>query len=102
MSFGKRNYLLSIQTLLVFLIVNGTSKTKLAILVFLCCGEILRYSFGIVFLFIFFSVTEHDDGKPIQCIVVPQFGNKLEVEQILTLTLQSGDKLDGELVIDPY
>ena len=62
----------------------------------------MRNSFGIVCLFLFSSVTEHDDGKPIQCIVVPQFGNKVEVQQILTLTLQSGDKLDGELAIDLY
>ena len=42
MSVGKRYYLLRLQTSLVFLILNGMAKTKLAILPFLCCGEIMK------------------------------------------------------------
>ena len=44
MSVGKSDYLSRLQTLLVFLICNGTVKTKLAALVFLYCGEIVKYS----------------------------------------------------------
>ena len=44
MSVGKRDYFLRLQTLLVFLILNGVAKTKLAILPFLCCGEIVKNS----------------------------------------------------------
>ena len=44
--FAKRDYLSRLQTLLVFLILNGTVKTKLAILSFLCCEEILKNSTG--------------------------------------------------------
>ena len=40
MAVGKKDYLSRLQTLLVFLILNGMAKTKLAILPFLCCGEI--------------------------------------------------------------
>ena len=42
MSFGKRDYLLWLESLLVFLILNGTTKRKLEILAFLCCGEIVK------------------------------------------------------------
>ena len=42
MSVGKEDYLLRLQTLLVFLILNGMAKTKLEILPFLCCGEIVK------------------------------------------------------------
>ena len=44
MSVGKRDYLSRLQTLLIFLILNGTAKTKLAILPFLCCEEIVKNS----------------------------------------------------------
>ena len=44
MLVGKRVYLPRLQTLLVFVILNGMSKTKLAILPFLCCGEIVKNS----------------------------------------------------------
>ena len=44
MSVDKRDYLSMLQTLLVFLILNGIAKTKLAILPFLCCGEIVKIS----------------------------------------------------------
>ena len=44
MSVGKMEYLSRLQTLLVLLILNGTAKTKLAILAFLCCGEIVKNS----------------------------------------------------------
>ena len=37
MSVGKR-------ALLVFLILNGRAKTKLAIVAFLCCGRIVKNS----------------------------------------------------------
>ena len=50
MSVGKRDYLLRLQTLLVFSILNGTSKTKLAILAFLCYGEIMKSPSGQKFL----------------------------------------------------
>ena len=46
MSVGKRDYLSRLQTLLVFLILNGIAKTKLAILAFLDCGEIVKNSNG--------------------------------------------------------
>ena len=42
MSFGKRDYLPRLQTLLFILILNGMAKTKFAILPFLCCGEIVK------------------------------------------------------------
>ena len=42
MCIGKRDYRSREQTLLVFLILNGTVKTKLAI--FLCFGEIVQNS----------------------------------------------------------
>ena len=44
MSVDKGNYLSILQTLLVFLILNGTPKTKLAILAFLYCGDIMKNS----------------------------------------------------------
>ena len=44
MSVGKQGYLLRLQTLLVFLILNGMAKMKLDILPFLCCGEIVKNS----------------------------------------------------------
>ena len=44
MSVGKRDYLLRLQTLLVFLILNGMAETKLAIPPFLCCEEIVKNS----------------------------------------------------------
>ena len=44
MSVGKRDCLSRLQTLWVFLILNGMAKTKLAILPFLCCGEIMTNS----------------------------------------------------------
>ena len=40
----KRDNLSRLQTLLVFLILNGMAKTKLAILSFLHCGEIVKNS----------------------------------------------------------
>ena len=43
MSFGKSHYLSRLQTLLVFIILNGMAKTKLAIL---CCREIVKNSMG--------------------------------------------------------
>ena len=42
MSGGKRDYLLRLQTLLVFIILNGMAKMKLAILPFLSCGVIVK------------------------------------------------------------
>ena len=42
MSVGKMDYLSRLQTLLVFLILIGLAKTKLAILPFLYCGEIVK------------------------------------------------------------
>ena len=42
MSVGKRNYISRLQTLLVYLFLNGTAKTKLAILPLLGCGEIVK------------------------------------------------------------
>ena len=52
MSIGKRGYLSWLQALLVFLIVNGTVKTKLATLPFLCCGEIVKNSiYASLFIF---------------------------------------------------
>ena len=45
MSVGKRDYFLRLQTLLVFLILNGVAKTKLAILPFLCCAEVVKNSY---------------------------------------------------------
>ena len=44
MSVGKRDYLSRFQTLLVFLILNGMAKTKLAMLSFLCSEEIVKNS----------------------------------------------------------
>ena len=45
MSVGKRDYYLSrLQTLLVFLILNGMAKRQLAILSLLCFGEIVKNS----------------------------------------------------------
>ena len=44
MSVVKRDYISRLQTLLVFLILNGTAKTKLAILAFLYCGQIVKNS----------------------------------------------------------
>ena len=44
MSVSKRDYLSRLQTLLVSLILNGMAKTKLAILPFSCCGEIVKNS----------------------------------------------------------
>ena len=41
---GKAGYLLRLQTLLVFLILNGKAKMKLVILPFLCCREIVKNS----------------------------------------------------------
>ena len=38
----KRDYIKRLQTLLVFLILNLTERTKLAILAFLYCGEIVK------------------------------------------------------------
>ena len=35
-----------VQTSLVFLILNGMAKAKMAILPFFCCGEIVKNSFG--------------------------------------------------------
>ena len=40
----KRDYLSGLPTLLVFLILSGTAKIKLAILEFLYCGEIVKNS----------------------------------------------------------
>ena len=48
MSVGKRDNLTRFQTLLIFLIVNGMIKTKLAILPILCCEEIVKNSIGYV------------------------------------------------------
>ena len=47
MSVGNRDYLPRLQTLLVFLILNGMAKTKLAILPFLSCGEIMKNAIGL-------------------------------------------------------
>ena len=44
MSLGKIDYLSKLQTLSVFLILNGTAKTKLATLVFLYYEEIVKNS----------------------------------------------------------
>ena len=44
MTFGKMDYLLRLQTLLVLYISNGTVKTKLAILAFFCCEEVMKNS----------------------------------------------------------
>ena len=44
MSVVKGHYISRLQTLLVFLILNGTAKMKLAILAFLYCGEIVKNS----------------------------------------------------------
>ena len=46
MSVGKMDYLSRLQTSLVFLILIGLAKTKLAILPFLYCGEIVKNSIG--------------------------------------------------------
>ena len=48
MSVGKRDYLSRLQTLLVFIILNGTAKTKLAKLAFLQCEEIVKNSNGYI------------------------------------------------------
>ena len=42
MSLGKRDYLSRLQTLLLFFNLNDTAKTKLAIISFLYCGEIVK------------------------------------------------------------
>ena len=44
MLVGKRDYLSRLQTLLVFLILNGTAKEKLAMLAFLQCKDIVKNS----------------------------------------------------------
>ena len=44
MPVDKKENLLRLQTLLVFLILNRMAKTKLAILSFLCYGEIVKNS----------------------------------------------------------
>ena len=44
MSVGEKDYFSRLQTLLVFLILNVTSKIKVAILAFLCFGEIVKNS----------------------------------------------------------
>ena len=46
MSVSKRDYISTLQILIVFLIVKGTLKTKLAILPFLYCGEAVKNSCG--------------------------------------------------------
>ena len=43
MSVGESDSMTRLQTLLLILILNGTAKTKLAILA-LCCGEIVKNS----------------------------------------------------------
>ena len=43
-SVSKREFLSRLQTLLAFLILNGMAKMKLAILPFLCCGQIVKNS----------------------------------------------------------
>ena len=58
MSVGKKDYLLRWQTSLVFLILNGMTKLKLAILRFLYCGEIMKnsiYKQKMVIFELFFS-----------------------------------------------
>ena len=45
MSDDKKDYLLMLQTLLVFLILNGTAKTNLAVLALFYCGEIVKNSY---------------------------------------------------------
>ena len=47
MSVVKRDYLSRLQILLVFLILNAMTETKLAILSFLCCWVIVKNSIGI-------------------------------------------------------
>ena len=42
----QNGYLSRSQTLLVFLILNGTSKTKLTILALMYCGQIMKNSNG--------------------------------------------------------
>ena len=42
MPVNKRDNLSKLQTLSVFLILDGTAKTKLAILEFLHCGEMAK------------------------------------------------------------
>ena len=44
MSVGKRHYISRLQTLLVFSLLNGIAKTKLAVLAYLYCGEIMKNS----------------------------------------------------------
>ena len=44
MSVSKRDYLSMLQTLLVIINLNDMAKIKLAILPFLCCGEIMKNS----------------------------------------------------------
>ena len=44
MSVDKSDYLSRLQTLLVYLIVNGAAKTKSAKLSFLYFGEIMKYA----------------------------------------------------------
>ena len=59
MSVGKRDYLSRLQTLLVFLILDGMAKMKLAVLPFLCCGEILKNSIHLVTWFELVSLLAH-------------------------------------------
>ena len=47
----KRDYLSRLQTLFVILILNGMAKTKLAVLPFLCCGEIVKNSITLYTLY---------------------------------------------------
>ena len=47
----KRDYLSRLQTLLVILILNSMAKTKLAVLPFLCCGEIVKNSITLYTLY---------------------------------------------------
>ena len=47
----KGDYLSRLQTLLVILILNGMAKTKLTVLPFLCCGEIVKNSITLYTLY---------------------------------------------------
>ena len=44
MSNGTRYYLSRLHTVLIFLVLNGMAKMRLAILPFLCCGEMVKNS----------------------------------------------------------
>ena len=48
MSVGKRDYHSRLQTILVFLILKGMAKMKLAILSFLCCGDIMKNNIALI------------------------------------------------------